>query len=45
MQLDEYENALKDLGIEVETIKKVIIYFRNYDLEKVSVDLKTLAIK
>ncbi|MBP5550747.1 MAG: UvrD-helicase domain-containing protein [Bacilli bacterium] len=45
VQLDEYENALNDLGLDVDNVRKVIIYFRNYDLEKASVDLKTLEIK
>ena len=45
VQLDEYENALKDLEIDLDSIKKVVIYFRNYDIDKECVDLKILNIK
>ena len=45
VQIDEYEKALKDVGLDVNNIEKRIIYFRNYNIEKESIDLKVLKIK
>ena len=45
VQIDEYVKALKDLKLEVNNIKKLIIYFRNYNSDKETIDLKVLNIK
>ena len=45
VQLDEYVNAICDLGLDVKVINKVIIYFRNYNIDKENIDLKVLNIK
>ena len=45
VQIDEYVKALKDLKLEVNNIEKKIIYFRNYNSDKESIDLKVLDVK